>query len=125
MTDSPQVRVARIEAEEAQQRLVGRLHELQLRIAPKTLARGAWEGAKSRGADIAEDAVDAVRKRPVAATGAIAALALFIAREPLMDLAGKLMNGKSKAKTKTKTKTKTKPGKSPAPRKKPVETSNE
>ncbi len=96
MTDTPAVRDARIEAEQAQHRLVERLHELQQRIAPKTLARGAWEGAKSKGADLAEDAVDAVRKRPVAATGAVAAIALFLAREPLMDLAGKLVNGKDK-----------------------------
>jgi hypothetical protein len=98
VTETPAIRDARIEAEEAQQRLVDRLHELQLRVAPKTLARDAWQGAKSKGADIAEDAVDAVRKRPVAATGAVAALALFIAREPLMDLAGKLMNGGPKKK---------------------------
>lgn len=96
MTDAPQVIEARREADEAQGRLVDRLHELQQRIAPKTLARDAWEGAKSKGADLAEDAVDAVRSRPVAATGIVAALALFLAREPLMDLAGKLVNGKSR-----------------------------
>jgi hypothetical protein len=96
VTDAPDVAAARIEAEQAQQQLVARLHELQKRIAPKTLARDAWEGAKSKGADLAEDAVDAVRNRPVAATGIVAALALFLAREPLMDLAGKLVNGKTR-----------------------------
>ena len=40
------------------------------------------------------------RKRPVAASGAVAALALFIAREPLMELAGKLMSGSKKKKVK-------------------------
>ena len=44
------------------------------------------------------EGLDAVRKRPVAASGAVAALALFIAREPLMDLAGKLMSSKGKTK---------------------------
>lgn len=97
MTDTPEVRLARTAAEQAQNRLVSRLHELQHRIAPKTLARDGWEAAKSRGADLAEDAVDAVRRRPVAATGAVAALALFIAREPLMDLAGRLMDGNGKS----------------------------
>ena len=96
MTDSPEVQAARKEAEQAQSRLIERLQELQQRIAPKILARDAWEGAKSKGADLAEDAVDAVRARPVAATGIVAALALFLAREPLMDLAGKLVNGKGK-----------------------------
>lgn len=103
MTESREVREARIEAAEAQERLIDRLHELQQRIAPKTLARDAWEGAKSKGADLAEEAVDAVRKRPIATTGVVAALAMFLAREPLMDLAGKLVNGKpKKARKKTK-----------------------
>lgn len=96
MTDDPQVQAARIRAEQAQHRLVAHLQELQQRVAPKVLAREAWEGAKSKGADLAEDAVDAVRNRPVAATGIVAAVALFLAREPLMDLAGKLVNGKAK-----------------------------
>jgi ElaB/YqjD/DUF883 family membrane-anchored ribosome-binding protein len=96
MSEDPQVQAARVQADEAQGQLIRRLHELQQRIAPKTLARDAWEGAKSKGADLAEDAVDAVRSRPVAATGIAAAVALFLAREPLMDLAGKLVNGKSK-----------------------------
>lgn len=96
MNGDPQVQAAQLEAERAQHRLVAHLQELQQRIAPRTLARDAWDGAKSKGADLAEDAVDAVRARPVAATGIVAALALFLAREPLMDLAGKLVNGKSK-----------------------------
>lgn len=90
---------ARRIAEQAQQQLIGTLHELQHRIAPKTLARDAWQGAKSKGANLAEDAVDAVRKRPVAATGIIAAVALFLVREPLIDLADKLVNGKDESKT--------------------------
>ena len=91
-----EVQAARIEAEQAQHRLVAHLQELQQRIAPRTLAREAWEGARSKGADLAEDAVDAVRARPVAAGGIVAAVALFLAREPLMDLAGKLVKGKAK-----------------------------
>jgi hypothetical protein len=70
-------------------------HELQDRLSPKTLARDAWQGAKEKGADLAEDAVDAVRARPYAATGVVAAVAMFLAREPLIDLAGKLANGVS------------------------------
>ncbi|MBA2771232.1 MAG: DUF3618 domain-containing protein [Pseudomonadota bacterium] len=97
MTDTPQILAARADAEQAQARLVATLHELQQRIAPKTLARDAWDGAKSKGADLAEDAVDAVRRRPVAAGGIVAALALFLAREPLMDLAGKAVGGKKRS----------------------------
>ena len=78
--------------------LVDYAQDLQDKLTPHNIARDAWDAAKSKGADIAEDAVDAVRKRPVAASTAVAAIALFIAREPLMDFAGKLMSSKPKAK---------------------------
>jgi len=101
--ESPKVADARRKAEQARARFWGSFDEildyaqrLQDKLAPSHLARDAWEAAKSKGADVAEDAVDAVRKRPVAASSAVAALALFIAREPLMDIAGKLVSGKSK-----------------------------
>jgi hypothetical protein len=93
--DSKDLQQAREQADQARHRMMQTFHELMRRVAPGTLARDAWEGAKSKGADLAEDAVDAVRKRPVATTGAVAALAMFLAREPLMDLAAKLWNGKS------------------------------
>lgn len=101
MTDTPQVAAARVEVERKRSRLMATAHELQDRLSPKTLARGAWEGAKDKGADLAEDAVDAVRARPFAATGVVAAITMFLAREPLFDLAGKLVDG-AKGKTKSK-----------------------
>lgn len=107
MIDTPEILSARADAEQAQGRLVATLHELQQRLAPKTLAREAWDGAKSKGADLTEDAVDAVRRRPVAAGGVVAALALFLAREPLMDLAAKAI-GKKKPSTKNPRPTRTK-----------------
>jgi hypothetical protein len=76
-------------------------HELQERLSPKTLAKGAWEGAKEKGANLAEDAVDAVRSRPLAATGVVAAIAMFLAREPLIDLAGRIADGVGEKKKKT------------------------
>lgn len=93
MTDTPEVSAARSEVERSRARLMATAHELQNRLSPKTLARDAWEGAKGKGADLAEDAVDAVRARPFAATGVLAAITMFLAREPLMDLAGKLVDG--------------------------------
>jgi hypothetical protein len=105
--DSPDVQRARHSAELARAKFWATFEEavdyaqsLQEKLAPSYLARDAWEAAKSKGVDIAEDAVDAVRKRPVAASGAVAALAVFIAREPLMELAGKLMGGAPKKKSK-------------------------
>ena len=88
--DTPQVAAARIEAETRRARLMETARELQERLSPGTLAQNAWQGAKEKGADLAEEAVDAVRRRPAIASGVVAALALFLAREPLMDMAGKL-----------------------------------
>lgn len=87
--NTPDIAAARFEADRARSQLMGTAHRLQARISPGTLASNAWEGAKDKGANLAENAVDAVRSRPLAATGVVAALALFLAREPLMDLAGK------------------------------------
>ena len=79
--------------------LLAAFRRLQERLEPSHLARDAWEAAKSKGADLAEDAVDAVAKRPIATTGVVAAIAMFLAREPLIDLAGKLVSGTPNKKT--------------------------
>lgn len=89
MTDA-RVEAARIEAERSRAQLLDTAKLLQQRLLPGKLTRDAWESAKEKGAGLAEDAVDAVRKRPYAAGGAVAAIALFIAREPVMELFGKL-----------------------------------
>lgn len=96
MTDTPEITAARIDVERRRARLMATAQELQHRLAPGTLARNTWEGAKEKGADLAEDAVDAVRARPLAATGVVAAVTMFLARAPLMGLAGKLTGGGKK-----------------------------
>ncbi len=83
MTDTPKVAAARIEVARTRAALLETAHELQARLQPKNLASEAWEKAKDKGADLAEGAVDAVAKRPLAVGGVVAALALFLAREPL------------------------------------------
>lgn len=102
--EPPEVAAARIEAGRRRARLMETAHRLQARLSPAVLARGAWQGAKEKGADMAENAVDAVRKRPIAATGVVAAIALFLAREPLKGLADKMAGsaaGKRSGKKKT------------------------
>jgi hypothetical protein len=93
MKETPEIAAARAEAERCRARVMATAQELQERLSPKTLAKGAWQGAKEKGADLAENTVDAVRSRPLAATGVVAAITMFLAREPLMDLAGKLAGG--------------------------------
>ena len=105
MTDTPEIAAARIDVERRRARVMATAQELQERLSPRTLARGAWEGAKEKGADLTENAVDAVRARPFAATGVLAAITMFLAREPLIDLA---KNVGEKRKTKKTRKTKAK-----------------
>lgn len=101
MRDTPEIATARAEVERSRSRVMTTAHELQDRLSPKTLAKGAWQGAKEKGADLAEDAVDAVKSRPLATTGVVAAIAMFLAREPLIDLAGRVIDGVG-AKTKSR-----------------------
>ena len=84
------VTAARIAVERRRGELLETAQLLQSRLAPKTLAADAWEKARVKGADLAEDAVDAVKARPVAAGGAAAALVMFLARQPIKDAAVKL-----------------------------------
>lgn len=90
MTDSSRVLAAQIEVERRRAVLMETVRELQQRLQPRSLASEAWEKAKEKGADLAEEAVDAVKARPVAVGGAIAALTMFLARESIKDVAVKL-----------------------------------
>ena len=82
---NPRILAAETQVADAREALIDTARELQQRLQPKTLAREAWESAKNKGADIAEDAVDAVKRRPVATGGVIAAIAMFLARDPIKD----------------------------------------
>jgi hypothetical protein len=90
MTEPAAVTAARILVERRRGEMLGTLHELQARLAPKTLASEAWEKAKNKGADLAEEAVDAVKARPIAVGGVATGIALFLAREPIRDAAVKI-----------------------------------
>ena len=83
MSDAPKVTAARIEVERTRGALLDTASELLERFQPHNLVDDIWEQAKNKGADLAEGAVDAVAKRPVAVGGVVAALAMFLAREPL------------------------------------------
>jgi ElaB/YqjD/DUF883 family membrane-anchored ribosome-binding protein len=102
-----QVKAAEFEVDRSRRKLIGALQELSRQFEPHRLMEEAWEKAKDKGADLAEEAVDAVRARPYAATGVVAAIAMFIAREPLMDLAGKLVKRKNPKRPKAPKKQKT------------------
>jgi hypothetical protein len=87
------VRAAELEVDEARSRLIGTLQELSRQFEPNRLMQEAWEKAKDKGADLAEDAVDAVSRRPLAAGAVVAGIVAFLARDSLMSAAGKLVKG--------------------------------
>lgn len=93
MRDTAEIAAARAEVDRSRARVMATAQELQERLSPKVLAKGAWQGAKEKGADLAENTVDAVKARPLATTGVVAAITMFLAREPLMDLASRIVDG--------------------------------
>ena len=90
--DSDAVLRARSDVERSRTQMLATLRELQVRTNPRFVARNAWEGAKEKSAHLAEDAVDAVTKRPLLAGVVAAATVLFAAREPIMNLVGPLFD---------------------------------
>ena len=83
---------ARQRAEAARRQLVGTATELQERLRPGTIASNAWEGVKDRSGELADDAVEAVKARPVAAASVLAAFTLFLARKPIKSTVSKLFS---------------------------------
>lgn len=74
---------ARHEADLARARLEGTVADAQQRLRPGSLAGEAWDGVKGKGADLADGALKAVKKRPAAVSLALGAFALFLARSPI------------------------------------------
>ena len=87
-----QIYDARREADAARQRLLATASELQERLRPGTIASNAWEGVKDRSGELADDAVEAVKERPVAAASVLAAFTLFLARRPIRSAVSRLFS---------------------------------
>lgn len=90
------IAAAKAEAESARTRFLSTAVALQRRLKPRTLASQAWTGVKEKGGEIADDAVEAVKHRPAIASGVAAAFLLYLAREPILSAASRLMNGKER-----------------------------
>jgi ElaB/YqjD/DUF883 family membrane-anchored ribosome-binding protein len=85
---------AKAEAELARNRLSSTLGALQYRLRPGNLASDAWTGVKGKSGEMADDALQAVKDRPVAASGILAAIALFLARDPIRSTVSGFFRGK-------------------------------
>jgi hypothetical protein len=90
------IRLARRDAEAARRRLAATTAELQQRLKPGTLAGQAWAGVKDKGGELADDAVGAVKARPVAVSAALAAFTLFLARSPIKNAVGRLLDDRDR-----------------------------
>ncbi len=80
---APEILQAKREEALARRRLAATVAELQQRLKPTTLATNAWEGVTDKAAGVADGAVEAVKARPVAASAAVGAFTLFLARQPI------------------------------------------
>ena len=83
---SPTKRIeqAKVDAIQARRRFASTLGALQYRLHPGTLANDAWDGVLEKSGEMADEALQKVKARPVAVSGAVAAFILYLAREPLM-----------------------------------------
>jgi hypothetical protein len=83
---------AQYEALMAKKRLTSTAGALQYRLKPGTLANHAWEGVRDKSSVMADDALQAVKERPRAASGVLAAIVIFLVRHPLWRGASKLFS---------------------------------
>lgn len=90
---------------QARKRLQNTAGALQYRLKPGTLMSNAWEGVRDKGSEVADRGLHAVsgaadrglsaaQDRPVTIAGVIAAVLIFLAREPLFRFVGSLFGPK-------------------------------
>lgn len=77
----------------AKRRLASTMGALQYRLRPDTLMNNALEGVREKGTAAADNAMQAVKERPMTASGIVAALFIFLARDPLWRMILRLFSG--------------------------------
>jgi ElaB/YqjD/DUF883 family membrane-anchored ribosome-binding protein len=87
---------AKREADRARQQFIGTLDSIEDKLNPAALADHAWSGVVEKGSEIADEAITAVKNRPAAAAGVVAALGLFLARGRIISAASRLVSRKEK-----------------------------
>ncbi len=93
MSAAERIEVAKRRAERAKGRVESSLVALQSRLHPKVLANDAWDGVREKGNDLADGALEAVKKRPATVSAALGVFALFLARQPLKRAVSRLLSG--------------------------------
>ncbi|WP_293972673.1 hypothetical protein [Sphingomonas sp.] len=77
MTD-PELAAARARAAAARDQLRAVIREVEARLRPASLASDAIESIKRKSGEVAVDAVEAVRERPIAASAIVAGIGALI-----------------------------------------------
>jgi hypothetical protein len=90
-----EIEEAKAEAERARQRFAESLARLGQEM-PGAVASQAWEEVRDKSSELADDAVDAVKKRPIVASAAVAAVALFLGRNQIATAASRLVKNRKK-----------------------------
>jgi hypothetical protein len=84
--ESPELgrlRAAAAEVERSKRQFASTMGALQYRLKPGTLMSNAWEGVRDKSGEVADTTLEKVKERPAAVSGILAAIVIFIAREPL------------------------------------------
>lgn len=85
---------ARQKALRARAQLAGTMGEILDRLHPRTLLSEVVENVRERGQGLADQAVDAARARPVAASAMAAAVLALFARGPISKALGTLISSR-------------------------------
>jgi len=84
---------AQIEVEQAKRRLSSTLGTVKYRLAPGTIMNNTWDGVRGKGSEFAEGAIQAVKDRPMTVSSILAAIFIFLARDPLWSLVSGWLHG--------------------------------
>lgn len=91
-TETRQLEQASTDVQRAKKQLASTLGALQYRLKPATLMNNAWEGVRDKSGEVADTTLQAVKGRPVTVSGVLAAVLIFLARDPLRRLAASLFS---------------------------------
>ena len=89
--NAPEIERAKRESVRARGRFESTLAAVQARLRPGNLAEEAWDGVKEKSADLADNALQAVKQRPGTVSAVLGAFALFLARKPLTRAARRMI----------------------------------
>ena len=87
---------AQADAAQAREQFMSAASEVQARLMPASIVDEAWDIVREKGEVIADGAVRAVAKRPVAASAAALGIVAVLARKPIARLFAHFRNDPDK-----------------------------